>query len=144
MLGGEVAEVEGAGAVVGELVRGGAPYAEGGCGAGYDDDFVFYAPVIYVKMAGLARLVRSLLMIIVAREEVEAEGRVEGECNTYGPAESPAIRRILGMSSKEPSSAGLTASCSLRAWRRCLETEVMLGFLRALRNCWSWSDGIVV
>ncbi len=66
------------------------------------------------------------------------------ERGPYGPAESPAIRRILGMSSKVPGSAGLTTSCSLRAWRRCLETDVMLGFLRALRNCWSSSDGITM
>ena len=54
-------------------------------------------------------------------------GRQGGE-RTHGPAESPAIRRILGMSSKEPGSAGLTTSCSLRARRRVLETDVMLGF----------------
>ena len=36
----EVADVEGAGAVVGELVGGGAADAEGGGGAGYDDYFV--------------------------------------------------------------------------------------------------------
>ena len=53
------------------------------------------------------------------------------------------MRRILGMSSKVPGSAGLTTSCSLRAWRHCLETDVILGFLRALRNCWSSSEGIV-
>ena len=59
--------------------------------------------------------------------------RERGRGGGYGPAESPAMRRILGMSSKVPGSAGLTTSCS-RAWRRCLETDVMLGFLRALRN----------
>ena len=68
-------------------------------------------------------------------------GGTAGE-GTHGPAESPAMRRILGMSSKVPGSAGLTTSCSLRAWRRCLETDVILGFLRALRNCWSSSEGI--
>ena len=46
---------------------------------------------------------------------------------TYGPAESGAIRRILGMFSKVPGSAGLTTSCSLSAWRRCLGAEVILG-----------------
>ena len=62
----------------------------------------------------------------------------------YGPAESPAMRRILGMFSKVPGSAGLTTSCSLRAWRRFLELEVMLGFARALMSRRSSSDGIVV
>lgn len=75
---------------------------------------------------------------------VMEEGRVGRERNPYGPAESPAIRRIFGMSSNVPGSEGLTTSCSLRAWRRLLETEVMLGFLRALRCCWSSSDGITV
>ena len=40
----EVADVDGAGAVEGELVGGGAADAEGGVGAGYDDYFVFDAP----------------------------------------------------------------------------------------------------
>ena len=39
----EVADVDGAGAVVGELVGGGAADAEGGVCAGYDDHFVFYS-----------------------------------------------------------------------------------------------------
>lgn len=38
-----VADVEGAGAVVGVLVGGGAADAEGGVGAGDDYDFVFYS-----------------------------------------------------------------------------------------------------
>lgn len=41
----EVADVEGAGAVVGVLVGGGAADAEGGVGAGDDDHFVLYSPV---------------------------------------------------------------------------------------------------
>ena len=64
--------------------------------------------------------------------------------DSYGPAESPAMRRILGMFSKVPGSAGLTTSCSLRAWRRFLELDVMLGFARALMSRRSSSDGIVV
>lgn len=54
------------------------------------------------------------------------------------------MRRIFGMSSKVPGSAGLTTSCSLRAWRRDLETDVMLGFLRAAMSRSSSSDGILV
>lgn len=38
-----VADVEGAGAVVGVLVGGGAADAEGGVGAGDDYDFAFYS-----------------------------------------------------------------------------------------------------
>ena len=41
-----VADVEGAGAVVGELVGGGAADAEGGVGAGYDYHFVFDSAVL--------------------------------------------------------------------------------------------------
>ena len=46
------------------------------------------------------------------------------------------------MSSKVPGSVGFTTSCSLRASRRLLETDVMLGFLRAMRSCSSSSEGI--
>lgn len=61
----EVADVEGAGAVVGELMRGRAADAEGGVGAGYDDDFVFDAPGTceqdgWVSATGLF----SLIMIV--------------------------------------------------------------------------------
>jgi hypothetical protein len=35
--------------------------------------------------------------------------------STHGPAESGAMRRILGMFSKVPGSTGLVTSCSLRA-----------------------------
>ena len=131
VLGGEVAEVDGAGAVVGELVGGGAADAEGGVGAGDDDYFVFYSsappPTVFC------------ISVLIVFQVFHPCGREEG---TYGPAESPAIRRILGIPSKVPGSAGLTTSCSLRARRRDLETDVMLGFLRALRSCWSSSDGI--
>ena len=43
MGGREVADVDGAGAVVGELVGGGAADAQGGVGAGDDDHFAFYS-----------------------------------------------------------------------------------------------------
>lgn len=46
---------------------------------------------------------------------------------TDGPQESGAMRRILGMFSKTPGSAAGTMSCSLRAWRRRLGAEVMVG-----------------
>ena len=128
MGGGEVADVDGAGAVVGELVGGGAADAEGGVGACYYDYFVFYstagaayASAVFLGMDQLAR-------------------RRKG---TYGPAESPAMRRILGMPSKVPGSAGLTTSCSLRAWRRFLEADIMVGFASALTSRRSSSDGIV-
>jgi hypothetical protein len=42
--GGEVAEVDYAGAVACELVGGGATDADGGVCASYDDDFVFDSP----------------------------------------------------------------------------------------------------
>lgn len=42
----EVADVEGAGAVVRELMRGGPADTEGGGGAGYDYDFVEKSSVI--------------------------------------------------------------------------------------------------
>ena len=42
----EVADVDCAGAVVGELMGGGAADAEGGIGAGYDYDFVFHSPLL--------------------------------------------------------------------------------------------------
>lgn len=42
----EVADVEGAGAVVRELVCGGATDAEGGIRACYYDYFVFYSPML--------------------------------------------------------------------------------------------------
>ena len=54
------------------------------------------------------------------------------------------MRRIFGMSSKVPGSAGLTTSCSLRPWRRVLETDVMLGSKSALTSCLSSSDGIAI
>lgn len=44
----EVADVDGAGAVVGELVGGGAADAEGGVGARYDYHFVWHATVARV------------------------------------------------------------------------------------------------
>lgn len=105
--GGVVAEVDGAGGVVGELVGRGAADAEGGGGAGYDYYFVFYASV------GRSVLVRSM------------EGGI-GE-GAYGPAESGAMRRILGRSSIVLGSAGLMVSCSLRECRRCLGKELMAG-----------------
>lgn len=105
MLGVGVADVEGKGAVVGELVGGGAADAEGGVGACYYYYFVFY----------------STAWVLLVGGEWDDEGKM------YGPAESGAMRRILGMFSKVPGSAGLTVSCSLRAWRRCLGAEVMVG-----------------
>ena len=48
VLRGEVAEVEGAGAIVGELVGGGAADAEGGVGACYYDYFVADAALLRV------------------------------------------------------------------------------------------------
>ncbi len=47
---GEVADVDCAGAVVGELVGGGAADAEGGVCAGYDHYFVFDSPVIHMSL----------------------------------------------------------------------------------------------
>jgi hypothetical protein len=47
--GGEVAEIDCAGAVACELVGGGAADANGGVCAGYDDDFVFNSPVRYCQ-----------------------------------------------------------------------------------------------
>ena len=58
---------------------------------------------------------------------------------TYGPAESPAIRRIFGIPSKVSRSADLTTSCSLSTGGR---SSVMLGFLSALSSGLSSSDGI--
>ena len=80
--------------------------------------------------------------VFVTDQSRREEG--SGGGGAYGPAESPAMRRILGMFSKVPGSAGLTTSCSLRARRRVLELEVMLGFARALMSRRSSSDGIVV
>ena len=51
---------------------------------------------------------------------------MEGK-TAYGPAESGAIRNILGMFSKVPGSAGLATNYSLSARRRCLGAELMVG-----------------
>ena len=130
--GGEVADVDGAGAVVGVLVGGRAADAEGGVGARDDDHFSFDSTTTGAPGCDISG-VRSLLGVV--NREVGG---------AYGPVESPAMRRILGMSSKVPGSGGLTTSCSLRARRRVLELDVMLGFARALMSRRSSSDGIVV
>ena len=49
----------------------------------------------------------------------------DAEGGTYGPAESPATWRILGIFSKVPGSVGLMESCSLRDERRSLGAEDM-------------------
>ena len=121
----EIAYVDCAGAIVGELVGGGAADAKGGVGAGYYHDFIFHSP---------AHPTSTLAVFSVNNQSTDWQSgrKSRGERGSYGPAESPAMRRILGMSSKVPGSAGLTVSCSLRAWRRFLEADVMLGFLSAL------------
>lgn len=45
---------------------------------------------------------------------------------TLGPVESPAICRILGMSSNVPSLGIPSASCWLKAWSLCFAAEDML------------------
>ena len=49
----EIAKVDGAGAVVGELVGGSAADAEGGVGACDYDYFVFDPPVLKIHSSGL-------------------------------------------------------------------------------------------
>ena len=48
--------------------------------------------------------------------------------STHGPAESGAMRRILGIFSKVPGSAGLVTSCSLRASSLLFGADDMMGF----------------
>ena len=52
----EVADVDGAGAVVGELVGGGAADAEGGVDAGDDDDFVLHSSVYRILICRVSFL----------------------------------------------------------------------------------------
>ena len=124
--GGGVAEVEGLRAVVGELVRGGAADAEGGVGAwgmgvrfwgrgrggcftGDDGDFAFDSSV-----GGFGQYCPGVW-----------QRRKKGMA--YGPAESGAIWRILGMFSKVPGLGVGTTRCSLSCWRRRLGADDMAG-----------------
>lgn len=70
-------------------------------------------PVIIIT-AFLTRLGRLLVTVDMCM----------GTGEMYGPVESGAIWRILGMVS---GSAGGMVRCSLRARRRCLGVEVMVG-----------------
>lgn len=81
VLGVEIAEEDGFGAILGEEMRGCPSDSNGGVGAGDDDDFAFESAAVW-SVSVLAR----------------------GGQNAYGPVESPAIRGILGMSSNLPGS----------------------------------------
>ena len=51
---GEVADVDDAGAVVGELVGGGTADAQGGVGAGDNDHFIFYSTTQQMQVVSIS------------------------------------------------------------------------------------------
>jgi hypothetical protein len=104
-----VADVDGTGAVGGELVRRGTADAQRGVAPGYDDYFSACSTV------GAAR--RAIVLVKIDLFFFLVMGERKGG-NAYGPTEGPATVRIVGMSSKVEGWEGVRVRCAAMAPRR--------------------------
>jgi hypothetical protein len=122
----EVAQVNGFCAVVGVLVGAGAANAGGGVGACVSLVLFFLQGLLVEKGWCSSGLPVTMTTLSLTRlEAISMQHVLDRECTkkgTYGPTESDATVRILGISSNLPASGIPSTNCWLTAWRRRLAT----------------------